>query len=242
MRRLWIADIHANLPAFEAVLADAGAVDEIVFLGDIVGYGPHPSGCLDLLKQLDAKTVMGNHDARILSMQNRPYQRSMTLNWDAWTFDQLDKTQLLRMKNLPEEISINFCGIISRAMHHPYGVPYLHPDMPDSVLARHLNAVPHTIVICGHSHRMIDRTVNGLRYICVPPVGQPRNGDARAGYALENDGLLAFNFVQYDIEQVVADVKRIGLAPEFCQRWISFLRTGFDAEWSREYSQGDEPA
>ena len=51
MKRLWIADIHANLPAFEAVLADAGAVDDIVFLGDIVGFGPNPAECIELLRQ-----------------------------------------------------------------------------------------------------------------------------------------------------------------------------------------------
>ncbi len=46
MRRLWITDVHANLPALEAVLADAGVVDEIICLGDVVGWGPHPSACI----------------------------------------------------------------------------------------------------------------------------------------------------------------------------------------------------
>ena len=120
-------------------------------------------------------------------------------------------------------------------MHHPSGIPYLHPAMPDSVLAHHLQTVPYPIIFCGHSHRPIDRTVNGRRYVCIPSVGQPRNGDTRAGYAIENDGSLVFRFVPYDMERVVVDIQRIGLGDAFCQRWIRFLRMGFDVEWSREY-------
>ncbi|MBU0606911.1 MAG: metallophosphoesterase family protein, partial [Armatimonadetes bacterium] len=69
MKRLWIADVHANLPAFVAVLADAGAVDEVIFLGDVVGYGPHPAECVDLLARLQPQAVLGNHDAAVLALQ-----------------------------------------------------------------------------------------------------------------------------------------------------------------------------
>lgn len=235
MRRLWIADVHANLPAFEAVLADAGAADDFVFLGDIVGCGPHPSACIDLLRGLDAKVILGNHDAAVLAVGARAPRRSNSLDWDGWTFDQLDESQLSYLASLPTELAVDFCGASAQAMHHPPGAPYLHPAMPDSVLARHLHAVPYPVVLCGHSHRHIDRTVNGRRYVCVPPVGQPRNGDTRAGYAVEKDGDLAFSFVPYDIERVVIDVQSVGLADEYCQRWIRFLRTGSDVEWSREF-------
>ena len=110
--------------------------------------------------------------------------------------------------------------------------------MADSVLADHVQAVAGPAVFCGHSHRPIDRIVEGRRFVCIPPVGQARNGDPRAGYAVENDGDLEFRFVAYDIEKTVADVRSIGLNEGFCQRWISFLRTGSDAEWSREYEPG----
>ena len=235
MRRLWITDVHANLPAFEAVLADARAVDDIVFLGDIVGCGPHPSGCIDLLTQLDAKAILGNHDAAVLAIRAGASRRSNPVDWDEWTFDQLSESQLSFLARLPTELAVDFCGVNVHTIHHPSGAPYLHPAMPDPVLANHLQAVPYPVVFCGHSHRQIDRTVNGCRYVCIPPVGQPRNGDIRAGYAMEEDGTLAFHFVPYDIERVAADIQRIELSEEFCQRWIRFLRTGFDVEWSHEY-------
>lgn len=240
MRRLWIADVHANLPAFEAVLADAGRVDEVAFLGDIVGCGPHPSGCIDLLKQLDAKAILGNHDAAILAIRTRAPRCANPVDWDEWTFEQLNEVQLSYLANLPTMLAVASCGASVKTMHHPPGAPYLHPAMPDSVLASHLHAAPYPVVFCGHSHRQIDRTVSGRRYVCTPPVGQPRNGDTRAGYAVEEDGALAFHYVSYDIERVVADFQRIGLAAEFCQRWICFLRTGFDVEWSREYRHEEE--
>ncbi len=235
MRRLWITDIHANLPAFEAVLADAGTLDQVVFLGDIVGYGPHPSACIDLLRELEARAVLGNHDAAVLAIRACANRRSDPVDWDPWTFDQLKDSQLSYLMDLPSELAVESCGTRVQAMHHPPGAPYLHPAMPDSVLADHLHGTPYPIVFCGHSHRQIDRTVNGCRYVCIPPVGQPRNGDPRAGYAVECDGHLEFRFVTYDIERYVVDTKGIGLSQDFCQRWIRFIRTGADTEWSREY-------
>ena len=238
MRRLWIADVHASLPAFEAVLADAGAVDEIVFLGDIIGCGPGPSACIDLLKQLDAKVVLGNHDASVIAIRSLATQRPnsvMIENWDEWTFNQLNESQLSYLETLPTELTVVSSGVNVKVMHHPPGVPYLRQAMPDSILANHLQNVLDPVIFCGHSHRQIDRTVNGRRYVCIPPVGQSQNGDIRAGYAIENDGDLAFHYVPYDIEQVVVDIEKIGLPEEFCQRWVHFLHTGFDIEWSREY-------
>lgn len=241
MRRLWITDVHANLPAFQAVLADAGAADDIVYLGDIVGYGPNPSACVDLLMQCDAKAVRGNHDAAVLAVGARVGRRARPVNWDEWTFDQLNESQLSYLAGLPTELAVDAFGVTVQTMHHPAGVPYFHPAMPDSVLASYLQTVSYPILFCGHSHRRIDRTVNGQRYVCIPPIGQPRNGDTRAGYAVEEDGSLVFKFVSYDVERVVADIQRIGLNDEFRQRWIRFVRTGADIVWSHEYRPGEAP-
>jgi hypothetical protein len=235
VRRLWIADVHANLPAFEAVVRDAGSVDEVVFPGDIVGCGPHPAACVDLLMDLDAKAVLGNHDAAILAIAEVTPTRTTPVNWDAWTFDQLSEPQLSYLAALPLQLNIDFGGIAAQVMHNPAGAPYLHPAMPDSVLAARLPALSRAVTLCGHSHRQIERDLYGHRYVCLPPVGQPRNGDTRAGYAVETDGVLEFRFVPYDIERVAADIQRIGLDDAYCRRWLNFLRTASDPDWSREY-------
>ncbi len=107
--------------------------------------------------------------------------------------------------------------------------------MPDAVLARHCGSAPGPFVIFGHSHYLIDRVVAGRRIVCLPAIGQPRDGDPRAGYALQEAGRLSFHRVRYDVEAVVADVCAIGLDATFTARWGQFLRTGHDDEWSRPY-------
>ena len=235
MRRLFIADVHANLPAFEAVLRDAGVVDEVIFLGDIVGYGPHPAECIDLLRTLGARAAAGNHDLEVPAACPRPGDAAEPVNWSRWTFEQLTDSHRAYLARLPRHLTIAGEGAEITAVHHPPGAPYLHPDMPDATLARHCRAAPGSSVYFGHSHRPIDRVVDGRRLVCVPPVGQPRDGDPRAGYALEVGGELSFHRVAYDVEAVVADVRAIGLDPAFATRWVEFLRTGFDDEWSRPW-------
>ncbi len=242
MKRLWIADVHANLRAFEAVLDDAGSVDEIVFLGDIVGFGPHPSACLELLRRIEARAAVGNHDSSIAARRGRAPRLSTPVDWDEWTLSQLTREQLAYLASLPEALSISSDGREIVAMHHPPGAPYLHPAMPDDVLAAHFKGVSGAEVFCGHSHRAIDRRVEGRRLVCIPAVGQSRNGDVRAGYAIEQDGELQFRFVSYDIEQVVRDIEAIGLPEPFGTRWIGFLRKGYDAVWSREWPPHEEAA
>jgi predicted phosphodiesterase len=214
MTRLWLADVHANLPAFEAVLADAGEVDEVVFLGDVVGYGPHPAACVERLMSLGARAVLGNHDAAVLAWRERAAAPAVPLNWDQWTLGQLGPAHLAHLAALPETLS---------------------------VLATHVVGLTSPLTHCGHTHRARDRTVTGRRLISLPAVGQPRNGDLRAGYALEHGGGLAFHLVAYDVARVLADLERIGLPEAFLQRWTNFVRTGFDVEWSREYQPEDSP-
>ncbi len=235
MKRLWLADVHANLPAFEAVLDDAGPADEIIFLGDIIGYGPHPAACVDLLRDLSPRAVLGNHDAAVLALQGDARAQGTAFHWDLWTLRQLSEAQLAFLQALPETLPLSACGQEALARHQVPGAPYLHPAMPDEVLAAHVGEMPAPLLLCGHSHRALDRMVAGRRLVCLPPVGQPRNGDRRAGYAIEQAGRLTFHFTPYDVERVAADVARLGLPEPFCQRWINFVRSATDPQWSREY-------
>ncbi len=223
MTRLWLADVHANLPAFEAVLEDAGEVDEVVFLGDVVGYGPHPAACVERLMSLGARAVLGNHDTAVLAWRERAAAPAAPLNWDQWTLGQLGLAYVAYLAALPETLSLSACGLSTVARHQLPGAPYLHPAMPDDVLGTHMAG-------------------SGRRLICLPAVGQPRNGDPRAGYALEHGGGLTFHFVAYDVARVLVDLERIGLPEAFLQRWTNFVRTGFDVEWSREYQPENSPS
>ncbi len=104
MRCLVIGDIHANLPALEAVLADAGGFDEVWCLGDIVGYGPDPNECVDRLRQLPLRTVAGNHDYAAVGMvamsEFNPQARSATM----WTADCLSAANRHFLEELPLQL------------------------------------------------------------------------------------------------------------------------------------------
>ncbi len=233
MRRLILADVHANLPAFQAVLADAGAVDEVLFLGDIVGFGPHPAECVDLLRGLRPLAISGNHDRTALDLRKRPRRLASPVNWEEWTCAQLPEEHFAFLDALPEQLTIESCGRSVTVLHHPAGAPYLYPGMPASELARHFAGVPGSTLYCAHSHRSLERTAGERRIVCFPAVGQPRDGDPRAGYVLEESDRLHVRRVPYDVEAVVQAVRAIPLDPAFTERWACFLRTGFDAEWSR---------
>ena len=236
MKRLLIADVHANLPAFEAVLRDAGSVDEIVFLGDVVGYGPHPAECVDLLQRIDARAILGNHDVDILSDPTLgPPGRGAHSIWRHWSYLKLTSSQRTYLASLHDRITIASDGQRVEVIHNTPSKQYLHPAMPDELLAEPFREVPGKIIYFAHSHRRIDRVVHGRRFVCFRAVGQPRDGDPRAGYAIEREGNLEHKAVAYDVERVVRDLSRIRLPEPFLARWIRFLRTGFDPEWSREY-------
>lgn len=241
MKRLWLADVHANLPAFEAVLHDAGQVDEVIFVGDIVGCGPRAASCLELLRSLRPRAVLGNHDAVVLQPPTAVRACDGGLDW--YALEQLTVEQRAYLEALPQALDVRMCGQSARALHQLPDAPYLHPAMPDTVLAPHLALARAPLVVCGHSHRALDRTVAGRRLVVIPAVGQPRNGDPRAGYALEKNGHLSFHFVPYDLERTARDTLALGLPEPFCSRWLRFLLTGGDPEWSRDYCpDGDGPA
>ena len=178
MRRLLIGDIHATLPAFEAVLAAAGRVDEIVCLGDVVGYGPHPAECVELLISLDATSVIGNHDAEVLyePQYDLSSARSPHHYWLRWTYEQLTPTHREFLAGLPVSVLLDDPDLGPIHVVHSVGDARLHHGMDDEAVAAAVAEAPARTVLCGHSHRAIDRTVAGRRLICLPGVGQFRDG------------------------------------------------------------------
>ena len=235
MIRLFLADVHANFPAFEAVLEDAPAADEIYFLGDIVGCGPHPAACVDLLRSISPRAILGNHDQAILARTPSTGPLPVPVDWDQWSRHQLSDGQIDYLSSLPIETTAQSCGRTVTLIHRSSVPIYLHPAMPDQLIATYFRDLPGDAVYCAHSHRPIDREIDGRRLVCLSTVGQPRNGDTRAGYAVEENGKLHFHSVPYDVERTIADLQPIGLHPEFLDRWMRFTRTAADPEWSREY-------
>ncbi len=221
MQVLVLSDIHGNLPALQAVLLDAGAVDQVWCLGDVVGYGPYPNECIELLrKQPDLVCLLGNHDAAVIGMI--PLQ---TFNQDArlsvqWTSATLRHSNRAWLESLPEV-----------EVHEPFTLVHGSPRNPvwEYLLdpgAASINFEYFETDYCfvGHTHLPIQFTFTQPHRPArwsIPPVdqetklkprviinpgsvGQPRDHDPRAAYALLDTAGLTVRYkrVKYDIESV----------------------------------------
>lgn len=238
MRVLIISDIHANLSALESVLEDAGEFDMLWCLGDLVGYGPDPNECVNLVRGLpNAVCILGNHDAAILGQI-----ASESFNPEArealdWTRNALTESSTEFLKSLPE--SLESFRLIEQE-HAAVTLAHGSPRQPiweyllDSYSATSnfdFFRTPYCFV--GHTHiPVIYQLVDGKdtatliipeantefnmtpRAIMNPgSVGQPRDRDPRAAYAIFHveDELWEFRRVRYDVKSAQQRMKKIGL-------------------------------
>ena len=203
MRTLILSDIHANLPAFEAVLADAGAYDRLIFLGDLANFGPHPAECAELLRSCRTTVcIMGNHDEQILSASPKH-------PWDVWSKKQLTQEQQGWMRGFKQSYVID--GHIF-AIHGIYNAPDILPNTPDADIRNAFkNLLPSGIdeVWFGHYHYQIDRVIDGITYRCIRPAGHHRDKDTRASYSVYEDGAVSHKRVPYRLGQTAADLRAL---------------------------------
>ena len=204
-----LSDVHSNFTALEAVLEDAKkrGCQQFLSLGDIAGYGAEPGECIDLPQQHNVLNVMGNHDSYLLGHTNCP--RSKVVN-DIIAFQ----------KSVVSQAQLDW---LSRS------VPYLIRDEDyfthggwDNYLDQYLYRISESVFpekakrfFTGHTHVQVLAHF-GDRLYCNPgSVGQPRDGDPRAAYAiLHNDSVEVFR-VAYDIDKTVSAMKSAGFAENF---------------------------
>ena len=208
MKTIILSDIHANEPALKAVLADAGHFDRLVFLGDLANFGPHPAQCVDILCRLAPLCVIGNHDEQIVSPSPKNF-------WDNWSRQQLSSDQLDAMRHFYPSYVLDGHILL---IHGAYGVDYdLLPNTPDedieAAFRPHLTANIDQVWF-GHYHYHIQRTINGVTYRCMRPVGHHRDGDTRASYYVYENGTVTHRQVAYDLAKTVEDFKNLTIFPE----------------------------
>ncbi len=242
MRILIISDIHANYTAFETVLKDAhGQWDYVWCLGDVVGYGPDPNECVEQLQQLPHLCLAGNHDWAALDRLD-----IRTFNPDArravdWTRETLTPDNTRWLEALPTTFVIGDYTLVHASPREPIWEYILEP------LVATLN-FPHfetSYCIVGHTHQPViyeenengdtgvakpaygqKRHLNGRRQIINPgSVGQPRDADPRAAYAILDfeKNLWEHRRVDYDIAAVQRRMRTIDM-PE---RLIARLEHGW---------------
>jgi diadenosine tetraphosphatase ApaH/serine/threonine PP2A family protein phosphatase len=239
MRILVLSDIHANLTALEAVLSDAGTVDGVWCLGDVVGYGPDPNECVARIRMLpDAVCLLGNHDSAALG--RIPIE---TFNQDArrsieWIQNVLTKETFAFLAKLPERVVIDQVTLVHGSPRNPVWEYIL--DMHNA--NQNLSYFDTPICMVGHTHLPIAYisadASSDLRWT-VPPegekitiearailnpgsVGQPRDHDPRASYAIftPQDNGWEIRRVEYDIRAVQKRIRAADLPMRHALRLI----------------------
>lgn len=246
MRYVLLSDVHANLPALSAVLADiaARAPDAAVYhLGDLVGYSPWPNEVVDLIEAAGIAGVAGNYDSTVATSYKHCGCRSENAAQEAlahlsftWTCEHTSTASKAFLGGLPFRLDLRPLGghVAGPTITLVHATPmnnlvYVTEDRPDSFLLKLADAAGLKAgdVLCfGHTHKPWHRVVEGIHFVNTGSVGRPKDGDPRAGYVLLDlvDGTVEVAFVRlgYDVDATAQGVVRAGLPFEFAE----FLRSG----------------
>jgi len=237
MRSLVLADIHANLQALEAVLADAaasGGFDEVWCLGDIVGYGPQPSECITRLRGLSLSAVAGNHDLAAAGAIGTEAFNPFAAEAVRWNAVRLAAAEKAWLRGLPQVLTIGDFTLTHGSLVDPVW-EYLYTDRAAEA---HLARQPTAYGFVGHTHIPLvffdaarplapaagEAIELGERRFVANPggVGQPRDGDPRAAYAVVDSEArrVEFRRTAYDVSTTQSKMREAGL-PEFLWRRLA---------------------
>jgi len=217
MRIALISDIHANLPALEAVLAAARRLgaEAVWSAGDVVGSGPHPREAVEVLAEHGVAGVRGNVDRKVLTLAEHPKRLGELIaegkrkaNY-AWTAMQLDRRARQWLAALPSRLTVDLQGVEVLVVHGSplHDTDYLYPSLTAPGLAERLRgAPPPPVLVCGHSHIPFARRVGATLVINCGSVGRPVDGDPRACLALLE--VVGAGRVRGRIVRVAYDVER----------------------------------
>lgn len=231
-------DIHANLPALEAVLADMAAreLSPLFCLGDLVGYGTFPNEIIATIRERNIPTLMGNYDQGIGNSSDdcgcaytSKEAQALGKRSIAWTNQNTSIENKLFLRELASHFSLPLDGLRLRLVH---GSPrkineYLYQDRPDAMMERLLDMAEADVLVCGHTHIPYHRILpSGRHVVNAGSVGKPKDGNPQACYvvleAINSLLHVAFRRVTYDIERTARAIE----ASEMPDEYAEMLRTG----------------
>jgi predicted phosphodiesterase len=239
MRIAVLSDIHANLPALEAVAEDLPPVDEVWVLGDTVGYGPQPNEVIAMLQGMGARSVLGNHDGAAIGTVDVAYFNPDARAAIEWTAAALDANARSYLAALPE---VRADGELT-AVHGSPRDPIWEYITGPAIAAANLGAFETRLCLFGHTHlpvafRAIDSGIDatiglpgtearlGSERAMLNPgsVGQPRDGLRDAAYAVlelngsPEDDAFEFRRIAYDIDRTQRLMREAGLPMRLMER------------------------
>jgi diadenosine tetraphosphatase ApaH/serine/threonine PP2A family protein phosphatase len=231
------SDIHSNLHALEAVLADIDreSVDELWCLGDLVGYGPRPNECVDLTRSRASLSLCGNHDLAVLGTLDIAEFSGDAAEAARWTRGVLGDAEREWLASLEPTAERSGADLFHGSPRDPVWDYVLSEEVAQASLAR--TTAP--LVLVGHSHVALaiawdgtvlegglapagtDEALGERRWLLNPgSVGQPRDGDPRAAWLLvdKEAGRASFRRVEYAVETTQSEMREAGLPPTLAAR------------------------
>jgi diadenosine tetraphosphatase ApaH/serine/threonine PP2A family protein phosphatase len=243
MRIVLVSDIHSNAVALQAVRAALPIYHELWCLGDTIGYGPEPNECVDQVRALAKHVLTGNHDLASLGLVSLVDFNALARAANLWNNEQLKPEQRAFMQDLPAHLPLPPQVTLAHASpRDPIWEYILDPE----TARMNLRYFDTPICFVGHTHVPMVFALHGdgsiefrrgapgeivqlkpeSRYIINPgSVGQPRDGDPRAAYAVWDTEaqIVRFNRVEYDIVATQRKMQAAGL-PELLAERLSFGR------------------
>jgi predicted phosphodiesterase len=247
MRYALISDIHANLPALDAVLAEIERrrdSDVVYHLGDLVGYAPWPNEVVQRLRDANIEGVSGNYDSTVATDYKHcgcryedPRQEELSHVSYGWTRANVSAETKAFLGELPFRLDVKPNGghVAGPTIVLVHGTPlnnvtYWTEDRADAFctkMASVAGATAGDLIAFGHTHKPWHRMVDGIHFVNTGSVGRPKDGDRRAGFAVidaQSSGALSVDFVRvdYDVASAADAIIRSELPNEFA----AYLQTG----------------
>jgi predicted phosphodiesterase len=235
MRFAIIADIHGNLEALQVVLADIKEqkCTHYACLGDVVGYGPNPKECLDIIRGMNMPCVKGNHDEYCSVQQATDGFNPAAAEAVLWTRNQLTEDDKQWLRDLKYVRMVTSFTIVHATLDGPQRWGYVFDKLAAAASFTYQNTA---MCFFGHTHVpvafMRDSMVRGGTYskfkteagkkyfINVGAVGQPRDGNPKASYVVYDvhEGTIEIRRLDYDIPAVQAKIRAAGLPERLAER------------------------
>ena len=238
-----MADIHGNVPALEAVLADMAGqdVDQIIVAGDLV-CGPQPEETRRILQSLNCIMIRGNGDTYLLRFDDGEapdyWSTSNAFATIRWHYEKSSRETLAFLRSLPEQRHIDTEK--AQAIRLVHGSPQgpsedLHPQEDPAALKAMLAALVETVLICGHSHQPWKSQINGRLALNPGAVSAPLNGEVGAQYALltwnGRGWMIEHRLVAYDLKRIRTIYSDSGLLEAggaYSRAWLYCIESGRD--------------
>jgi putative phosphoesterase len=226
-----ISDIHANLPALEAVLEDMARMGagECRHAGDLVGYNPFPNEAITKIREAGIPGVAGNYDLAAGVSGERPWAEYLKPTISAtglaayeWTRGALSSQSRDYLLSLPRTLSLDWAGqTIFIAHGSPLSIrEYLYPDTPLSHLEEVFAGIEAKVLVVGHTHLPFTQQLGERLLINPGSVGKPKDGDPRASYALfypESPPRVVLRRVSYDLSRTIKAIRSSALPRQMAE-------------------------